>query len=123
MAVRGPVRFWWAVLIGHVGVTLVVYAGVGLLWLVDAGLVRDTISAPDYGISLVGCVAMGMVAGGAWMSYRADRTGLYNPLVAVLVLSLLIFVNVFSNMFTIVQHVLAFGVGLAAARYAKPSRR
>ena len=54
----GPAIFWWAALVGHVVATLVAYAGVGLLWLLDRSLVARIADAPDYGIS---CVVAGSI--------------------------------------------------------------
>src|SRR4051812_37988543 len=57
----GAARFWATAVAGHVGSTFAVYAGIGLVWLVDAHAVRDVTDAPDYGISAVWAACMGVV--------------------------------------------------------------
>ena len=55
----GPARFWLAALAGHVGATLVAYAGIGVLWLVRPDDVRGVAFAPDYGISCIWAASLG----------------------------------------------------------------
>ena len=61
----GPLAFWRAALAGHVGATLVVYAGVGLLWLLSPADVDPVVRAPDYGISCVWAGALGALVAGS----------------------------------------------------------
>ena len=48
----GPL-FWLVAAAGHIGATLVAYAGVGVLWLVARGDAESVVEAPDYGISAI----------------------------------------------------------------------
>jgi hypothetical protein len=67
----GAAAFWRAAIAGHVGSTLVAYAIVGVLLLVDPASVRDLVSAPDYGIS---CVYAGSLGALAVAGARRGRT-------------------------------------------------
>src|SRR4051812_8305586 len=64
LAVRafGVGVFWIAAAAGHIGATLIAYAGIAILWVADpdwiGGLVRDA----DYGISAVWFAALGLLA-------------------------------------------------------------
>ncbi|MDQ1702581.1 MAG: hypothetical protein QOF57_1833, partial [Frankiaceae bacterium] len=60
----GPGAFWRAALAGHIGATLIVYAGVGLLWLLWRSQVDPVLDAPDYGISCVWAGAAGALVAG-----------------------------------------------------------
>src|SRR5690242_5276623 len=53
LALLGGVRFWIVALASHVGSALVVYAGIGAIWLVAPHVVADIAVEPDYGISAV----------------------------------------------------------------------
>ncbi len=61
----GPGAFWRAALAGHVLATLLVYAGVGLLWLGDQMLADEVAFVPDYGISCVWAGLVGALVGAA----------------------------------------------------------
>ena len=71
----GPGALWSAMLLGHVGSTLVAYAGVGVLW--ETGARRHAAEiAPDFGIScvwrtLLALLLCGVVLRGA-RRHRAD---------------------------------------------------
>ena len=65
LAALGPGAFWRAALAGHVGATLLAYAGVAVLWVVARGDVDGVVHAPDYGISCVWAGAVGLLAGAA----------------------------------------------------------
>jgi hypothetical protein len=69
----GAATFWATAVAGHVCGTLAVYAGIGLVWLVDAHAVRHVTDASDYGISAVWAACMGVVcvAGAAGALPRA----------------------------------------------------
>jgi hypothetical protein len=76
----GPGLFWRAAFLGHVGATIVAYAGVGALWLVARADVDDVLHAPDYGIS---CVWIGVLGGllGA-VARRSRHTHAWVPAIA-----------------------------------------
>ncbi|HWK27097.1 MAG TPA: hypothetical protein VNS09_11055 [Solirubrobacter sp.] len=64
IAVLGARTFWVAAVAGHVGATLIAYAGVGVLWLLARPRVERVVHQPDYGISAVMAAALGALVGG-----------------------------------------------------------
>lgn len=103
----GPGAFWRAALAGHVGATLVAYAGVGLIWLVSRADVDTVVDAPDYGISAVWAGSLGalVAAGTRGSSRRLVRS--------VAVAAVVVFVAAigFSSDLAGVEHLLAFVLG------------
>lgn len=72
----GPAAFWRAAIAGHVGATLIVYAGVGVLWLADRGAVAGVVDDRDFGVSGVWLGVLGALFAIAWRSPRGRRSGL-----------------------------------------------
>lgn len=107
LVLLGPGAFWRAALAGHVGATLVAYAGVGLLWLVARADVDAVVDAPDYGISAVWAGSLGalVVAGTRGSSRRLVRG------VAVAAVALFVAAIPFSSDLAGVEHLLAFVLG------------
>jgi hypothetical protein len=68
----GGKAFWRAAIAGHVGGTLLVYAGLGLLWLSahDAGSVVHKL---DYGVSAVFMALLGALTVSAWQTLASSR--------------------------------------------------
>jgi len=66
----GALRLWTVALAAHIGAALIAYAGIGVLWLVDRGLVESVVDEPDYGVSVVLAGELGAlaVAGGRRMA-------------------------------------------------------
>jgi hypothetical protein len=60
----GAARLWTVALCAHVGATLIAYAGVGVLSLLDRSLASGTLDEPDYGISVVMAGELGALAAG-----------------------------------------------------------
>jgi hypothetical protein len=60
LARLGAAHLWAVALAAHVGAALVAYAGVGVLWLIDATLVAPR--EPDYGTSVVMAGELGALA-------------------------------------------------------------
>jgi hypothetical protein len=58
---RGPGAFWRAGIGGHVGGTLVVYAAIGVLWILARGAVDDLVDVRDYGVSGVWLGVLGAI--------------------------------------------------------------
>lgn len=83
LVLGGPGLFWRAAFLGHVGATLVAYAGVGALWLVARSDVDDVVHAPDYGISCVWIAVLGAVLGA--VARRSLRAWPWLPLLAGLI--------------------------------------
>ena len=58
----GGAVFWLVAAVGHVGATLLAYAGIGLVYLVERSTAEGVVHAPDYGISAVWAAAFGALA-------------------------------------------------------------
>ena len=108
----GP-TFWRVAAAGHVGATLIAYAGIGVLWLGRPADVAGVVHRPDYGISAVWAAALGalLVAGVA-------RSGRHRH--AYLVASV-VFATGFVALVPLegeladFEHLLAFVLGVAVA--------
>ncbi len=105
---RGSFVFWRAALAGHVTATVLTYAGVGALWVLDRSATAGVVTSPDYGISCVWAGGLGAVAAGAWGARgRAPRA----QAVVVGSVSMLAGLTAFSTGLAQVEHVLAFALG------------
>ena len=69
VARTGAATFWLAAVAGHAGGTLLTYAGVGALWVVDHDSVHSVVHTLDYGVSAVWLAVLGALA----VSYYGDR--------------------------------------------------
>jgi hypothetical protein len=105
---RGSFVFWRAALAGHVTATVLVYIGVGALWLVDRHATEGVITSPDYGISCVWAGALGAIVAGAW---RARGRSPRARIVVVVAVSMLTALTIFSTGLAQIEHVLAFVLG------------
>ncbi|HMJ32908.1 MAG TPA: hypothetical protein VK501_03235 [Baekduia sp.] len=118
----GAATFWATAVAGHVGGTLAVYAGIGLIWLVDAQAVRHVTDASDYGISAVwaACIGVVSVAGAAGALPRARLAA---SLGAGCLLAFLVLLPADGEL-SDVEHLVAFLAGAAlAARALHHERR
>lgn len=120
MALLGPATFWAAALAGHIGSTLIAYAGVGALWLVDPSTVADVVVDPDYGVSCVWSAALGALLATPTAPRPLRRLGVAGGIMIVLFVP-------FASDLAGVEHVLAFALGALvatrASRAAPPVRR
>lgn len=105
---RGSFVFWRAALAGHVTATVLTYAGVGLLSLVDRRATSGVITSPDYGISCVWAGGLGAIAAGAW---EARGSAPRAQAVVIAAVSMLTALTVFSTGLAQIEHVLAFVLG------------
>lgn len=105
---RGSFVFWRAALAGHVTATVLVYIGVGVLWLVDRSATGEVVTSPDYGISCVWAGALGAVAAGAWQARGRSPQARAVVVIAVAMLTAL---TIFSTGLAQIEHVLAFALG------------
>lgn len=110
---HGAGLFWLTAAAGHVGATLVTYAGVGVLWLVSRADVDSVVDAPDYGISAIWSAALGALAVCAASAPRWRRPTLVASAVCVLVL---LAPTPFGGDLAGVEHVVAFVLGAAVTR-------
>lgn len=104
----GGAVFWLVALAGHIGSTLIAYAGIGLVYLVDQSTADGVVHAPDFGISAVWAAAFGALAVVAMR--RGDH-----PRVTVAwslaVLALFVVLVPVDGELADVEHLLAFGLG------------
>jgi membrane-bound metal-dependent hydrolase YbcI (DUF457 family) len=107
---RGSWLFWLTALIGHILGTVVTYIGVGVTWLIHPAWVNNLLNQPDYGISLVWCAALGMVAAAAWLGPDSTRTPIYKPAVLVGVAVIMVLVTWFSPGLARYEHLAAFAI-------------
>jgi hypothetical protein len=105
--VSGIVAIWVAGLTAHIGCTLVVYAGIALLWLADRSAAEPYTDRLDYGISAVWLGALGYLTAVLWPRNRAVAlgVGLGTLIVSVALLP------VVGSMAT-AEHVVALGIGV-----------
>jgi hypothetical protein len=117
--------FWVAAILAHILGTLLVYAGV---WIADAqnpSAVAALTSEADFGISLVWCAALGVLASTAW--WRVRPLPPWARLVAAAgAPAVLVVVTLFSDGLARYEHAAAFlvavGVVYAARRWTSVDR-
>lgn len=111
----GGAAFWRVAVAGHVGSTLVAYAGIGLVYLLARSTAAGVVHAPDYGISAVWAAAFGALAVVA--ARRGGRPRL-TALWSAAVLFLFVVLVPLDGELADVEHLLAFviGAGVMALR-------
>ena len=110
----GAGLFWLTAAAGHLGATLLTYAGVGVLWLVSRADVDSVVDAPDYGISAIWSAALGALAVGAAASPKWRRPALAATAVCLVAL---LAPTPFAGDLGGVEHVVAFALGAAVTRW------
>ena len=110
--------FWSAAILAHILGTLLVYAGV---WIADAAspsgmgfLLREA----DFGVSLVWCAALGVLASVAWWKLRPLPRWSWR-LLAVGPPLVLVGVTVVSEGLGLYEHAVAFGLAVALVYAAR----
>lgn len=121
---HGPGAWWTALLLGHVGSTLVAYAGTGVLWEVGGAFHHAEVTA-DFGISCVWMTIVGLlVCDGALTVSRSRRS--WTLAFAATVLALAVTIDAASTI-SEVEHALAaiagFGTVVWKRRPAARLRR
>jgi len=106
--VAGMGAVWIAGLAAHIGSTLVVYAGIGVLWLFDHGTVSDQVDRLDYGISAIWLGELGFLTAALWARNRRAAAG-----VGVASLAVSIGLLPVAGEMATAEHVLAFVIGAA----------
>ena len=104
----GGAVFWLVALAGHIGSTLIAYAGIGLVYLADQPTAQGVVHAPDFGISAVWAAAFGALA------VIAMRRGDHPRVTAawsLAVLALFVVLVPVDGELADVEHLLAFGLG------------
>lgn len=118
----GSWLFWKTALAGHILGTLVAYAGLPLVWLLDQSTAQRLLTNPDYGVSLVWCAALGAFAALSWLGKRADWRRPAQPLLTVAAVLVMVLVTIYSDEMAAIQHVLAFVIGFVIIGTADRSR-
>jgi hypothetical protein len=104
--------FWRAAVAGHVGGTLIAYAGVGLLWLADRTTVDGIVNNRDFGVSAVWLGVLGALFASAWRP-RGGPRGQYEHVVMILCATGAVIGAVFFPPLSGAEHALAFLAGAA----------
>ena len=108
--------FWIIALASHVGSALLVYAGIGVVWVLSAGAASDAAAEQDYGISAIWFGALGAIA------VVLHRRGLRRAavIVAAAAVAAGVALIAFSDELPFAEHLVALAIGAAAARSLAP---
>lgn len=109
----GSWTFWSTAITGHIVGTLLSYAGVAGLWLVDRASAVRFITDPDYGVSLIWCAALGAFCAAVWLGDRGSWSRPVKPWLVAAAVSVMVVVTLYSDKLEAVQHATAFVVGFA----------
>jgi hypothetical protein len=105
--------FWATAITAHAGATVITYAAIGLLWLVDAHAAQPVLQTPDYGISAVAAGCVGAIAAAGALG-RLGRPRLALALGSACLLTLLVLVLA-NRELADVEHLIAFLAGATVA--------
>jgi hypothetical protein len=111
----GPGTFWLVGGVSHIGATLLVYAGVGILWLVARDGVEGIVDKPDFGVSAVWLGVLGAIFAGCAQSLRRGEGGPRERLLAGLCLAAAVIGFVFFSLLPGSEHAVAFLLGALVA--------
>ncbi|HET8536789.1 MAG TPA: hypothetical protein VFL73_06370 [Solirubrobacteraceae bacterium] len=104
----GGAVFWLVAAVGHVGATLIAYAGIGLIYLVARSTAEGVVHVHDYGISAVWAAAFGALA--VIRMRRGDHPRL-TATWALAILVLFVVLVPINGELADVEHLLAFVLG------------
>jgi hypothetical protein len=104
---EGALSFWGAGLVGHVGATLLAYAGVGVLWLTARHTVSATVHDFDYGVSAIWLATLGAVFASVWR----ERSQPLQAGVLAICAGAAVIGTVFFEPLAAAEHLLAFMIG------------
>ena len=119
---RGSLLFWLTAIISHILGTIITYIGVGIMWLIQPAAVSNLLNQPDYGISLIWCAALGMVAAAAWLGPNSTRSPIYKPLILGSIIAIMIAVTYFSTGLARYEHVAAFTIAFLIVTFTPQHR-
>jgi hypothetical protein len=100
---------------GHIASTLVVYALLALARTFDPRAFEALLKAPDYGVSAVSAAWLGAMASVSWRARNRTVRGKLATALAVVVVALFGLVLRRHVDFFDLEHVVAFGIGVAVA--------
>jgi hypothetical protein len=104
----GGAGFWLVAAVGHVGATLIAYAGIGLIYLVARSTAEGVIHTNDYGISAVWAAAFGALA---VIRLRRGEHPRLTAAWALAILALFVVLVPLNGELADVEHLLAFVLG------------
>jgi membrane-bound metal-dependent hydrolase YbcI (DUF457 family) len=107
---RGSWLFWLTAIISHILGTILTYIGIGIAWLIHPAWVNNLLQQQDYGISLIWCAALGIVAAAAWLGPDSSRSPIYKPLILVGAIAVMTVVTWFSVGLARYEHLAAFTI-------------
>jgi hypothetical protein len=104
----GGAVFWLVAAVGHVGATLIAYAGIGLIYLVARSTAEGVVHTHDYGISAVWAAAFGALA---VIRLRRGEHPRLTAAWALAILALFVVLVPLNGELADVEHLLAFVLG------------
>lgn len=104
----GGAVFWLVAAVGHVGATLIAYAGIGLIYLVARSTAEGVVHTHDYGISAVWAAAFGALA---VIRMRRGEHPRLTAAWALAILALFVVLVPLNGELADVEHLLAFVLG------------
>ena len=116
----GPAVWWISAIAGHFGATVIAYAGIAAVYVVEPATAEGVVHAPDYGISAVWAATTGTLL------LLLHRAGAHPRLTAACTFALLgAFVTLVGvdGELADVEHLLAFVIGMAVVAVRSPSGR
>lgn len=123
VAVLGGRGFWLVAVAGHIGATLLTYAGIAVLWLVVGARVEELVDAPDFGISAVWAALLGALVVVEGRRGRGTRRRAAAAMGVVTLVTFVLLVPLDGELAD-VEHLLAFVAGaLTAAHLQSGSQR
>jgi hypothetical protein len=118
----GGAVFWLVAAVGHVGATLIAYAGIGLIYLLERSTAEGVVHTHDYGISAVWAAAFGALA--VIRLRRGDHPRVTATWALAILVLFVVLVPVDGELAD-VEHLLAFGLGAGVmvlrARSGRPT--
>ncbi|UTI64323.1 hypothetical protein NBH00_23665 [Paraconexibacter antarcticus] len=113
---HGPGALWSALLLGHVGSTLIAYAGSGVLWETGSRLPHAYVN-PDFGISCVWITILAMLATDVVLTLRPRRQAWVATLVIMIAYTALAIAG--DSTIAEAEHTLAVTAGIAAMLWTR----
>jgi hypothetical protein len=110
--------FWVVALASHVGSALLVYAGIGVAWIVGAGATSDLAAEQDYGISAIWFGALGAIA--VVLHHRGLRRAAV--IIAAAAVTASVALVAVSDELPFAEHLVALAIGAAVARRLTAAR-
>ena len=114
MAVCGRRIYWRAAIYGHVASTLIVYAFIGCVRVVDPGSFGSALNARDYGVSAISSAWLGATVTTAWNARRGLRRRAM-LVVGCCAIALFAFMIRRDTSVLSIEHLVAFALGLSVA--------